>query len=123
VLTPTDVRRRVLFIEDEADLRSAYQRAYGARYEMAFAGTGAEALPQLASFKPDVIVLDMRLPDTDGIDLLRLIRADRPDTPVVITTAYTSIEPLVEVLGIGHSGYLIKPYTLDELAERIDAAG
>ncbi len=123
MLTPTDVRRRVLFIEDEADLRSAYQRAYGARYEMAFAGTGAEALPQLASFKPDVIVLDMRLPDTDGIDLLRLIRADRPDTPVVITTAYTSIEPLVEVLGIGHSGYLIKPYTLDELAERIDAAG
>jgi DNA-binding response OmpR family regulator len=90
---------------------------------MAFAGTGAEALPQLASFEPDVIVLDMRLPDTDGIDLLRLIRADHPDTPVVITTAYTSIEPLVEVLGMGHSGYLVKPYTLDELAERIDAAG
>ncbi len=77
----------------------------------------------LASFEPDVIVLDMRLPDTDGIDLLRLIRADHPDTPVVITTAYTSIEPLVEVLGMGHSGYLIKPYTLDDLAERIDAAG
>ena len=122
-MTPTDVRRRVLFIEDEADLRSAYQRAYGARYEMAFAGTGAEALPQLATFEPDVIVLDMRLPDTDGIDLLRLIRADHPDTPVVITTAYTSIEPLVDVLGMGHSGYLVKPYTLDDLAERIDAAG
>lgn len=122
-MTPTDVRRRVLFIEDEADLRSAYQRAYRTRYEMAFAGTGAEALPQLASFEPDVIVLDMRLPDTDGIDLLRLIRADHPEVPVVITTAYTSIEPLVEVLGMGHSGYLIKPYTLDDLAERIDAAG
>ena len=122
-MTPTDVRRRVLFIEDEADLRSAYQRAYGARYEMAFAGTGAEALPQLATFEPDVIVLDMRLPDTDGIDLLRLIRADHPDTTVVITTAYTSIEPLVDVLGMGHSGYLVKPYTLDDLAERIDAAG
>lgn len=122
-MTPTDVRRRVLFIEDEADLRSAYQRAYQTRYEMAFAGTGAEALPQLATFEPDVIVLDMRLPDTDGIDLLRLIRADHPDTPVVITTAYTSIEPLVDVLGMGHSGYLIKPYTLDDLAERIDAAG
>ena len=122
-MTPTDVRRRVLFIEDEADLRSAYQRAYGARYEMAFAGTGAEALPQLATFEPDVIVLDMRLPDTDGIDLLRLIRADHPDTLVVITTAYTSIEPLVDVLGMGHSGYLVKPYTLDDLAERIDAAG
>jgi DNA-binding response OmpR family regulator len=121
-MAPTDVRRRILFIEDEAGLRSAYERAWGGRYEMAFAGTGAEALAQLASFEPDVIVLDMRLPDTDGIDLLRQIRSDHPDVPVVITTAYASIEPLVEVLGMGHSGYLLKPYTLDELAERIDAA-
>jgi DNA-binding response OmpR family regulator len=121
-MAPTDVRRRILFIEDEAGLRSAYERAWGGRYEMAFAGTGAEALAQLASFEPDVIVLDMRLPDTDGIDLLRQIRSDHPDLPVVITTAYASIEPLVEVLGMGHSGYLLKPYTLDELAERIDAA-
>ncbi len=89
---------------------------------MAFAGTGAEAIPQLSAFGPDVIVLDMRLPDTDGIDLLRQIRSDHPDLPVVITTAYTSVEPLVEVLGMGHSGYLVKPFGLDELAERIDAA-
>jgi DNA-binding response OmpR family regulator len=115
--------RRVLFIEDEADLRSAYGRYFESRYEMAFAGTGAEALPQLSSFHPDIIVLDMRLPDTDGIDLLRQIRKLHPDLPVVITTAYTSVEPLVEVLGMGHSGYLVKPYGLDELGERIDAAG
>jgi DNA-binding response OmpR family regulator len=121
-MVPSDVRRKVLFIEDEADLRNAYGRYFESRYEMAFAGTGAEALPQLATFHPDVIVLDMRLPDTDGIDLLREIRSDHPDLPVVITTAYTSVEPLVEVLGMGHSGYLVKPYGLDELAERIDAA-
>jgi DNA-binding response OmpR family regulator len=121
-MAETDVRRKVLFIEDEADLRSAYSRYFDERYRMAFAGTGAEAVPQLAAFGPDVIVLDMRLPDTDGIDLLRLIRSDHPDLPVVITTAYTSVEPLVEVLGMGHSGYLVKPFGLDELAERIDAA-
>ena len=122
-MNSSDALRRVLFIEDEADLRSAYRRYFESRYEMAFAGTGAEALPQLSNFQPDVIVLDMRLPDTDGIDLLRQIRTDHPDLPVVITTAYTSVEPLVEVLGMGHSGYLVKPYGLDELGERIDAAG
>jgi DNA-binding response OmpR family regulator len=121
-MAETGVRRKVLFIEDEADLRSAYRRYYDERYRMAFAGTGAEAIPQLSAFGPDVIVLDMRLPDTDGIDLLRQIRSDHPDLPVVITTAYTSVEPLVEVLGMGHSGYLVKPFGLDELAERIDAA-
>lgn len=89
---------------------------------MAFARTGAEAQSQLASFEPDVIVLDMRLPDTDGIDVLRQIRAQHADIPVVITTAYISMEPLVEVLGMGHSGYLVKPFELSELGARIDAA-
>lgn len=115
--------RRVLFIEDERELRDAYRRYFEGRYEMAFAGTGAEAMFQLEHFRPDVIVLDMRLPDTDGIDLLHRIRDGLPDVPVVVTTAYVSMEPMMEVLGLDHSGYLLKPYRLDELAERIDAAG
>lgn len=121
-MTPLTSTRRVLFIEDERELRDAYRRYYEGRYEMAFAGTGAEAVPQLESFRPDVIVLDLRLPDTDGIDLLRRIRDESPDVPVVVTTAYESMEPMMEVLGLRHSGYLVKPYGLDELAERIDAA-
>ncbi|MGD2136085.1 MAG: response regulator [Gemmatimonadales bacterium] len=114
--------RKVLFIEDERELRDAYRRYFEGRYDMAFAGTGAEAIPQLDSFRPDVIVLDMRLPDTDGIDLLHRIRDGLPEVPVVVTTAYASMEPMIEVLGLRHSGYLLKPYGLDELAERIDAA-
>ncbi len=115
-------QRKVLFVEDEADLRHAYARFYRDRFEMAFAGSGAEALRLFASFHPDVVVLDMQLPDTDGIDLLRQLRSRRPDVPAVITTAYSSMEPLVEVLGMGHSGYLVKPFDLNDLAARIDAA-
>lgn len=89
---------------------------------MAFAASGAEALQRLENFAPDVLVLDMRLPDTDGIALLQEIRVSLPGLPVVVTTAYVSMEPLINVLELGHSGYLVKPFTMDELAARIDAA-
>jgi DNA-binding response OmpR family regulator len=116
-------RRRVLFIEDEAALRQSYQRAFHARYDAAYAATGQEALRLLREHRPDVAVLDLRLPDTDGIRLLQQLRSERPELPVVVTSAYLSLEPQFAVLGLTHSGYLVKPFDLAVLAARIDAAG
>ena len=116
-------RRKVLFVEDEQALVASYERYFDTRYEMAFARTGAEALKQLVAFHPDVLVLDLRLPDTDGIALLQQIRQGHRDLPVVVTTAYVSMEPLMSVLDLGHSGYLVKPFDLSELGARIDAVG
>lgn len=115
-------RRRVLFVEDEPALRISYERFFRPRFEMEFAGTGAEAMAQLESEAPDVLVLDMRLPDTDGIELLRKIRALHPDLPVIVTTAYLSIEPQLQVLDLAYSGYLVKPFDLDELGSAIATA-
>jgi DNA-binding response OmpR family regulator len=67
-------------------------------------------------------VLDLRLPDTDGMDLLRDLRALQPDLRVVVTTSYASMQPLFEVLGIPYCGYLVKPFSLTELQAAIDAA-
>jgi CheY-like chemotaxis protein len=89
---------------------------------MSFAASGEEAVTQLAALRPDVLVLDLRLPDTDGVDLLRRLRALQPGLPVVITTAYASMEPLMGVMGLGHSGFLVKPFELSELEKLIDAA-
>src|SRR6266550_2495967 len=114
--------RKVLFVEDEDALQYSYKRFFEGKYTMAYAPNGAEAMRQLSSFEPDVLVLDMRLPDTDGIALLQRIRETRPTLPVV-TTAYVSMEPLMDVLDLGHSRYLVKPYELSELAAAIDAAG
>ena len=116
-------RRRVLFVEDEAALRTSYERFFSDRYDLAFAGTGAEGLKRLQEFSPDVLVLDLRLPDTDGIALLQTIRRTHARLPVVVTTAYVSMEPLMSVLDLEHSAYLVKPYDLNDLAARIDAAG
>ena len=120
-MSDAKVRRRVLFVEDEPALRLSYERHFNPRYDLVFASTGAEALAMLAAHHPDIAVLDMRLPDTDGVDLLRKIRHSHPGLPVIITTAYMSIEPQLKVLDLPHSGYIVKPFRLDELGARIDA--
>jgi DNA-binding response OmpR family regulator len=120
-MTQATRRRRVLIVEDEPALRLSYDRAFRPRYDLAFASNGAEAMEQLELHRPEVAVLDMRLPDTDGIELLRRIRVTHPNLPVIITTAYLSIEPQLKVLDLPHSGYIVKPFRLDELGARIDA--
>jgi DNA-binding response OmpR family regulator len=121
-MTAPSPRRKVLFVEDESSLRTSYQRYFGERYDLVFATTGAEALVKLAAERPDVMVLDMRLPDTNGIEILRQIRQDNESLPVIITTSYLSVEPQLRMLGLGYSGYLLKPFRLHELDVRIDAA-
>lgn len=115
-------RRRVLIVEDEPALRLHYERHFRNRYDLAFAANGAEALARLREQVPDIAILDMRLPDTDGVALLRQIRSSQPELPVIITTAYLSIEPQLQLLDVPYSDYIVKPFRLDELAARIDAA-
>src|SRR6266702_3363380 len=116
-------RRKVLFVEDESTLRRTYKRFFAERYHLAFAASGTEARRQMDEFHPEVLVLDLRLPDTDGITLLQEIRQSQPSLPVIVTTSYVSMEPLINVLDLGHSGYLVKPFDLEDLAARIDALG
>jgi DNA-binding response OmpR family regulator len=122
-MAPPSPRRKVLFVEDESSLRRTYQRFFATRYDLAFAGSGSEARRQMDDFGPEVLVLDLRLPDTDGITLLQEIRQSRPSLPVIVTTSYVSMEPLINVLDLGHSGYLVKPFDMEDLAARIDALG
>lgn len=119
-MTEPQSRRRVLFVEDEPALRFSYERYFRNRYDLAFAASGAEAMAQLRTAAPDVLVLDMRLPDTDGVDLLRRVRESHPGLPVFITTAYLSMEPRLRVLDLSFNGYLVKPFELRDLGDRID---
>ncbi len=121
-MTHVASRRRVLFVEDEPALCLSYERAFATRYDVVCARTGAEALRLLEQPPPPaVVVLDLRLPDTDGVDLLRRMRASRADLPVIITSAYVSVEPQLRVLSLAHHAYLVKPFDLADLAHQIDA--
>ncbi|HEU4800760.1 MAG TPA: response regulator [Gemmatimonadales bacterium] len=116
-------RRHVLIVEDEGVLRSQYERFFRPRYALSFAATGAEALALLDDAEDtDLLVLDMQLPDTDGVALLREIREAHPELPVIITTAYLSIEPQLRLLDVAYQDYIVKPFRLEELGARIDAA-
>jgi DNA-binding response OmpR family regulator len=120
-MVSTALKRRILFVEDEAALRRSYQRYFAPRYQVALAADGADALRQVGETGPDVAVLDLRLPDTDGISLLRRLRVARPGLPVIITSAYLSLEPQLQVLDLPHHGYFVKPFDLADLGARIDA--
>lgn len=121
-MTHVPSRRRVLFVEDEPALRLSYERAFATRYDVACAATGTDALRLLEQQKPEVVILDLRLPDTDGVDLLRRMRESRPALPVIITSAYISVEPQLRVLNLPYRAYLVKPFDLADLARHIDAS-
>src|SRR5689334_5534991 len=121
--SPSGPRRKVLFVEDESTLRRTYNRFFAGRYDVASAASGSEARRQLHQFSPEVLVLDLRLPDTAGITLLQEIRQAQPSLPVIATTSYVSMEARINVLDLDHSAYLVKPFDLQDLAARIDALG
>jgi len=119
------VARRVLLVEDEADLRASVAFAVRrAGYQVTEAGTGAEALAAVATAPvPDVVVLDVMLPDLSGVEVCRRLRADRrtADCGVVMLTARS--EEFDRVLGFeaGADDYVTKPFSMRELLLRIEA--
>ena len=106
----------VLIVDDERTLARAV-RAYliESGYEAEVAPDGEQAIGMLESLRPDVVFSDVRLPGMDGIELLRRIRDFDPSIPVVIMTAYGTIEGAVQAVKLGAFDYLKKPVDLEEL--------
>src|SRR3970040_2351397 len=108
---------RVLVIDDEKNVRALLTRILSQdEVDVHTAGTGAEGLQLADEVDPDVVLLDLRLPDADGMDLLKTLRARRPDTAVIIITAYGQIPSAVEAMKHGATDYLEQPFhALDTL--------
>lgn len=114
---------RVLIVDDEHTLaRSAKAFLADHGYEAEAASTGEQALELLATLQPDVIFADVRLPGMSGIDLLKRIRQFDPVIPVIMLTAYGSIEGAVEAVKLGAFDYVKKPVDLEELKLLADRA-
>lgn len=113
---------RLLAVEDEEDL-SALIKANLGRYGFAvdLAGTLADAHAYLQTTAYDVILLDLQLPDGDGLQLLRVVRNEGSTTPVIAVTARDGVADRVSGLNQGADDYLVKPFSLDELVARIHA--
>jgi len=106
----------VLVVDDEAVVRNGISRALRNREISAvLAANGHEALDLLAHQGFDLILLDIRMPDIDGIDLLKEIRARRIQTPIIMITGYPTIDTAVDCIRLGAQDYLVKPFRLDDL--------
>ncbi len=113
---------RVLVVDDEAALARALAINLKARgFEVATAADGRSALDLVARFHPDVVVLDLGLPDIDGLDVLEGIRGWSP-VPVLVLSARTTGDEKVEALDRGADDYVTKPFDMNELLARIRAA-
>ncbi len=114
--------KRILIIEDNRDL------AFGLRsnleiegYEVRVANTGAEGLNQARTFVPDLVILDLMLPQMDGFEVLETLRDDGLDMPVLILSARGEEIDKVRGLRLGADDYVTKPFGLMELLARVEA--
>jgi two-component system response regulator MprA len=113
---------RLLVIEDDDSVRAAVRRALLlSGYEVLAAQTGQDGLLKAETEVPDAIVLDLGLPDIDGMEVCRRLRRVGNRTPILMLTARDAVEDRVEGLEAGADDYLVKPYDVRELQARLQA--
>jgi DNA-binding NarL/FixJ family response regulator len=119
---------RVLLVDDHPLMRAAFEMTLRAEPDIEVvgeAGNGAEAVERAHRLRPDVVLMDIRMPDMDGVEATRRLTAARGDLRVLILTTYDTDEYVIEALRAGASGFLLKDVRPDELvhAIRVVAAG
>jgi two-component system OmpR family response regulator len=111
---------RVLVVDDEATLAELLTMALRFEgWEVSSAADGLGAVRAARDFRPDAVVLDMMLPDIDGLEVLRRLRAESPDVPVLFLTARDSVEDRITGLTAGGDDYVTKPFSLEEVVARL----
>ncbi len=113
---------RLLVVDDDPAVRESLRRALTADlYEVQTAGDGREALSATGDAHFDAIVLDVMMPEVDGIEVCRVLRATGDRTPVLMLTARDAVNDRVDGLDAGADDYLVKPFALEELRARLRA--
>lgn len=112
---------RILLVEDDVEIRRLVAESMASHgHDIDTAATAMEGLQAAVSQSPDLVVLDLGLPDVDGAELLRMLRAVS-DVPVIVATARGDDDSIVRLLDAGADDYLVKPYSTPQLAARIRA--
>ena len=113
---------RLLVVDDDRALRDVLRRALTlAGYDVRLAESGASALAEVAGSAPDAVVLDVGLPDIDGLEVCRLLRREGNRIPVLMLTARATVSDRIDGLDAGADDYLVKPFDVDELKARLRA--
>ncbi|NQT07186.1 MAG: response regulator [Candidatus Omnitrophica bacterium] len=113
------MKKRVLICDDEEGVRESLNLILEKDYDVAFATNGDEAVKYIKNNPTDLIILDIKMPKTNGIEALREIKKERPNIGVVIATGYQSAEIAEETIKLGASDYITKPFDRKNVLEII----
>lgn len=113
----------ILIMEDEEVIAKGLEMVLAEEgYDVDLAFTGSQALETFASDNYDLLVADLKLPDVDGMDVVRTVKHQKPGTEVVIITGYSSVNSAVDAMKIGVFDYLTKPFAEEEIKEAVEGA-
>lgn len=112
---------QIVLVEDDLEIRTLVAETLAAQgHHVESAGTGLEGIDLAMKSKPDLVILDLGLPDVDGSDVLRMMRSVS-DVPVVVITARGAEQSMIETLDAGADDYLVKPFSVGQLEARVRA--
>ncbi|MEJ2671827.1 MAG: sigma-54 dependent transcriptional regulator [Deltaproteobacteria bacterium] len=119
----SDLNRQILVVDDEAAVRSGITQVLSRQdLVVTAAADAAQAMGHLARQPFAIVLLDIKLPDMDGVEVLKLLRRDHPETEVIMITGYPTIQGAVECIKLGALDYLVKPFRINELEAVVQKA-
>ncbi len=113
---------RVLVVDDEVGPRESLRMLLKTQFQVVTADSGPVALRELPRFRPDLVIMDVKMPQMDGLEVLRQIKTLDPSVEVIMITAYASLETVKQALTYGAFEYLIKPFSRHDLEETVRRA-
>ena len=121
-MPPLDGKKNILVVDDEAQITRVLKTTLSAQgYNIRIAGDGLQALHEMKSWPPDLIITDLRMPTMDGLDLCRKVRAESR-TPIIVLSVKGEEGVKVDALDAGADDYVTKPFSVNELLARVRAA-
>jgi DNA-binding NtrC family response regulator len=114
---------RILIVDDEERFRTTLAKMLTAQgLEVTAVEGGREALEELGRKASDVVILDLRMPEMDGMETLAEMKKGHPEVEVIVLTGHASVDAAMEIIKKGGYYYLLKPYPLEDLLDKIEAA-
>lgn len=112
--------KKILVIDDEAIVRLSCERTLSPEgYEVKSVASGSEGIELLENESYPLVLLDLKMPDMDGIEVLKKIKAMQPETKVIMITGYSTVETAVNALKLGAFNYIEKPFSPEKLLEAV----
>jgi len=115
------MKPRVLIVDDDLDALEMMQDLFNSKgYQSITAVNGIDAITKIKTIEPDIILSDIRMPEMDGMALLKILTKEYPQIPVLMITAHGTIKTAVEAMKVGAKDYILKPLSLDEILAKVE---